>query len=199
VFDIGSASKQFTAFALLLLERDGKLSLDDDVRRFVPEIPDYGRRVTIRHLLSHTSGLRDYTDLMVLDGHDTEDRTDDEDALDLLARQRGVNFAPGEQWRYNNSGFFLASIIARRAAGRSLTDFARERIFDPLGMTSTQYLDDTTRIVPRRAAWISRTGTRSVTARSRRRSKISRDGTRTSTRRRSATPGCSRRCRHPAR
>ena len=151
VFDIGSDSKQFTALAVLLLERDGKLSLDDDVRRFVPEVPDYGRRVTIRHLLSHTSGLRDYTDLMELDGHDTADRTTEQDALDLIARQRGVNFAPGEEWRYNNTGFFLASIIVKRASGRTLAEFARERIFQPLGMTSTQYLDDTTRIVPRRA------------------------------------------------
>ena len=151
VFDIGSTSKQFTAFAVLLLERDGKLSLGDDIRKFVPEIPDYGHRITIRHLLSHTSGLRDYTDLMDLDGHETADHTTDLDALEILARQRGVNFAPGDEWRYSNTGFFLASIIVKRASGRPLGDFARERIFQPLGMTSTQYLDDTTRIVPRRA------------------------------------------------
>ena len=159
VFDIGSTSKQFTAFAVLLLERDGKLSLGDDIRKFVPEIPDYGHRITIRHLLSHTSGLRDYTDLMDLDGHETADHTTDLDALEILARQRGVNFAPGDEWRYSNTGFFLASIIVKRASGRTLADFARERIFLPLGMTSTQYLDDTTRIVPRRAtAYSPRTG-----------------------------------------
>ena len=151
VFDIGSDSKQFTALALLLLERDGKLSLDDDVRRFVPQVPDYGTRITIRHLLTHTSGLRDYTDMMDLDGHDTEDYTSDDDALDIIARQRGVNFAPGDEWRYCNTGFFLASIVVKRASGQTLADFARDRIFVPLGMTSTQYLDDTTRIVPRRA------------------------------------------------
>ena len=151
VFDIGSTSKQFTALAVLLLERDGKLSLDDDVRRFVPEVPDYGRRITIRHLLSHTSGLRDYTDLMDLDGHETADHTTELDALEIVARQRGVNFAPGDDWRYSNTGFFLASVIVRRASGQSLADFARERIFKPLGMSSTQFLDDTTRIVVRRA------------------------------------------------
>jgi CubicO group peptidase (beta-lactamase class C family)/acetylornithine deacetylase/succinyl-diaminopimelate desuccinylase-like protein len=151
VFDIGSTSKQFTAFSLLLLERDGKLSLDEDIRKYVPEVPDYGPRITIRHLLTHTSGLRDYTDLLGFDGHDTADSTDDRDALDLIARQRGVNFAPGEEWRYSNSGFFLASIIVRRASGQSLAAFARERIFQPLGMTSTQFLDDTTRVVPKRA------------------------------------------------
>jgi CubicO group peptidase (beta-lactamase class C family) len=159
VFDIGSTSKQFTAFAVLLLERDGKLSLDDDIRKFVPEIPDYGRRIAIRHLLSHTSGLRDYTDLMDLDGHETADHTTDLDALEILSRQRGVNFAPGDEWRYSNTGFFLASVIVRRASGQPLTDFARERIFRPLGMSSTQFLDDTTRIVPRRATGYSpRTG-----------------------------------------
>src|SRR5262245_3926137 len=151
VFDIGSTSKQFTAFSLLLLERDGKLSVDDDIRKFLPEVPDYGKRITIRHLLTHTSGLRDYTDLLGFDGHDTADFTDDRDALDLIARQRGVNFAPGDQWRYSNTGFFLASIIVRRASGQSLTAFAHDRIFAPLGMTSTQFLDDTTRVVPKRA------------------------------------------------
>jgi CubicO group peptidase (beta-lactamase class C family) len=159
VFDIGSTSKQFTAFAVLLLERDGKLSLDDDVRKFVPEIPDYGHRITIRHLLSHTSGLRDYTDLMDLDGHETADHTTELDALEIVSRQRGVNFEPGNEWRYSNTGFFLASIIVKHASGRPLVDFARERIFQPLGMSSTQYLDDTTRIVPRRAtAYSPRTG-----------------------------------------
>ena len=155
VFDIGSTSKQFTAFSILLLERDGKLSLDDDIRKFLPEVPDYGKRITIRHLLTHTSGLRDYTDLLGFDGYDTADSTDDRDALDLIARQRGVNFAPGDEWRYSNTGFFLVSIIVRRASGQSLASFAKARIFDPLGMTSTQYLDDTTRVVPHRATGYS--------------------------------------------
>src|SRR3989449_725937 len=159
VFDIGSTSKQFTALSVLLLERDGTLSLDDDIRKYLPEVPDYGKRITIRHLLTHTSGLRDYTDLLGFDGHDTADSTDDRDALDLIARQRGVNFSPGEEWRYSNTGFFLASVIVRRASGQSLASFARDRIFVPLGMTSTQYLDDTTRVVPRRATAYSPAGT----------------------------------------
>lgn len=151
VFDIGSVSKQFTAMAILLLERDGKLSLEDDVRKYLPEIPDYGSRITIRHLLSHTSGLRDYNDLLELDGHDVRDHTTDGDALDIIVRQRGVNFAPGDEWRYSNTGFFLASMIVKRVSGWPLSEFARERIFGPLGMASSQYLDDTRRIVPHRA------------------------------------------------
>jgi CubicO group peptidase (beta-lactamase class C family)/acetylornithine deacetylase/succinyl-diaminopimelate desuccinylase-like protein len=160
VFDIGSTSKQFTAFSLLLLERNGKLSLDDDIRKYVPEVPAYGKTITIRHLLTHTSGLRDYTDLLGFDGHDTADTTADRDALDLIARQRGVNFAPGDEWRYSNTGFFLASIIVKRASGQSLPSFARERIFVPLGMTSTQFLDDTTRVVPHRATAYSPSDTK---------------------------------------
>jgi len=151
VFDIGSVSKQFTAMSVLLLERDGKLSLDDDIRKYLPEIPDYGRRISIRHLLTHTSGLRDYNDLLELDGHDVRDHTTDGDALDIIVRQRGVNFAPGDEWRYSNTGFFLASVIVKRVSGRSLASFARERIFEPLHMSSTQYLDDTRRIVAHRA------------------------------------------------
>ena len=151
VFDIGSVSKQFTAMAVLLLQRDGKLSLDDDVRKYVPELPDYGKRITIRHLLSHTSGLRDYNDLMVLDGHDVRDHTTDRDALELIARQKALNFSPGDDWRYSNTGFFLASIIVKRVSGRTLAAFAHDRIFVPLRMSNTQYLDDTRRIVPHRA------------------------------------------------
>src|SRR6185436_802748 len=123
VFDIGSTSKQFTALSTLLLERDGKLSLDDDIRRFLPEIPDYGKRITIRHLLTHTSGLRDYLTLWSLAGVDDADLTTDQDAYALLTRQRELNFAPGEQWLYSNSGFFLASMIVQRASGRSLARF----------------------------------------------------------------------------
>ncbi len=151
VFDIGSTSKQFTAFAIHLLARDGKLSLDDDIRKWVPEIPDYGKTVTIRHLLHHTSGLRDYIELLDLQGFVNEDLTTDADSLAILARQKAPNFAPGEEHLYSNTGYFLLSVVVRRSSGQSLRDFAAARIFGPLGMRHTQFNDSHTRIVPNRA------------------------------------------------
>ncbi len=151
VFDIGSTAKQFTAASILLLEQQGKLSRDDDIRRFLPEIPDYGRPITIRHLLHHTSGLRDYLTLMALAGIHFDGVTTEEDALRIIARQKGLNFAPGEDYLYSNSGYFLLSLIVKRVSGRSLREFAEENIFRPLGMKSTQFQDDHTRIIPHRA------------------------------------------------
>jgi CubicO group peptidase (beta-lactamase class C family) len=151
VFDIGSTAKQFTAASILLLEQQGKLSLDDDIRRFVPEIPNYGRPITIGHLLYHTSGLRDYLTLMALAGVHFDGVTTEEDALRLIARQKGLNFPPGEDYLYSNSGYFLLSIIVKRASGLSLREFAEAHIFRPLGMASTRFHDDHTRIVPHRA------------------------------------------------
>lgn len=151
VFDIGSTSKQFTATSIMLLAHDGKLSLDDDIRKYVPELPNYGKPITIRHILTHTSGIRDYLTLWALAGVDDADLTTDKDALDLLVRQRELNFAPGEQWLYSNSGFFLASVIVHRVSGKTLAQFAAERIFGPLGMTHTRYNDDHMSIIPNRA------------------------------------------------
>ena len=151
VFDIGSTAKQFSAFAIQLLVRDGKLSLDDDVRKWVPEIPSWGKTVTIRHLLHHTSGMRDYIELMSLQGVMAEDLSTDADVLDIMALQKAPNFAPGEEHLYCNTGYFLLSIIVKRATGQSLRDFAAERIFGPLGMSHTQFNDVHTRIIPGRA------------------------------------------------
>jgi len=151
VFDIGSVAKQFTAATIVLLAQEGKLTLDDDVRRWVPEVPDYGARITLRHLLHHTSGLRDYTDLMELAGARVEDVTTEREALDVISRQKGVEFTPGSRYSYCNSGYFLLSIVVRRASGKSLRAFAQERIFGPLGMTSTRFVEDHREIVPRRA------------------------------------------------
>lgn len=151
VFDIGSTSKQFTAFAIQLLAREGKLSLDDDIRRFLPEIPSYGKTVTIRNLLHHTGGLRDYIELMELQGVQTEDLTTEADALAILSRQKSPNFAPGEEHLYSNSGYFLLGVIVKRASGQSLRDFAAARVFGPLGMRHTQFNDAHERIVPNRA------------------------------------------------
>lgn len=151
VMDIGSTSKQFTAMSIVLLAEDGVLSLDDDVHRFVPELPDYGSRITIRHLLTHTSGLRDYLTLWYLAGVDAADWTTGADALALIVRQRKLNFPPGEQYLYSNSGYFLLSVIVERASGKSLAAFAQERIFAPLGMRHTRFNDDHTAIIPNRA------------------------------------------------
>jgi len=151
VFDIGSTSKQFTAFSILLLQQQGKLSLDDDIRKFLPEIPDYGKRITLRHLMTHTSGMRDYAGLFDLAGVAEQNVTSDQDALDLIVRQKALNFAPGEEWDYSNTGFFLLSQVVKRVTGKTLRDFAQENIFTPLGMSSTQILNDHTQIIPHRA------------------------------------------------
>lgn len=151
VFDIGSTSKQITAASLLLLVQDGKLSLDDDVRKHVPEIPDYGTKVTVNHLLHHTSGLRDYINLLAMSGVNFVDVATDGDALGILARQKALDFPPGSEHSYSNSGYFLLSLIVQRVSGKPLPDFAKERIFEPLGMTNTLILDDHTRVVPGRA------------------------------------------------
>lgn len=156
VFDIGSAAKQFTAAGIVLLEQDGKLSLDDPLSRFVPELPEWSRRTTLRQMLHHTSGIRDYTSLLDLAGARTADVTTETEALEMLARQKGLDFPPGTKYSYSNSGYFLLSVVVKRASGRSLRDFAAERIFVPLGMTSTRFVDDHREVVPRRASGYSK-------------------------------------------
>jgi CubicO group peptidase (beta-lactamase class C family) len=151
VFDIGSTSKQFSAFAILLLEQEGKLDIDDDVRKYVPEIPDSGPRITLRNLMQHTSGLRDYLELFYLAGIHWKDVTTAEDALEAIVRQKALNFEPGDEYLYSNSGYFLLSEIVKRVSGKTLPEFARERIFEPLGMRHTRYLDDPQDVVPYRS------------------------------------------------
>ena len=156
VLDIGSTSKQFTAMAVVLLAQQGKLSLDDDVRRHIPELPTYEKPVTVRHLLTHTSGLRDYLTLWYLAGIDDADFTTEAEALDIIRRQKVLNFQPGEQRLYSNSGFFLASVLVERVSGRSLAQFAADHIFRPLGMRHTRFNNDHTAIIPGRATGYSR-------------------------------------------
>jgi CubicO group peptidase (beta-lactamase class C family) len=157
MFDIGSTSKQFAAASVILLANEGKLSLSDDVRKLIPELPSYQAPITIDHLLRHTSGLRDYNGLLYLAGHRFEDFTDDADALDVIVRQRALNFAPGSRWDYSNTGFFLLSVIVKRVTGKTLPQFAKERLFDPLGMTATHFRDDHTAILKDRATAYSPT------------------------------------------
>lgn len=151
VFDIGSTSKQFSAASILLLEKQGKLSVNDDVRKYVPELPDYGKRVTILNMLNHTSGLRDYLTLFDLAGVNIDSVTTDEEALAYVSRQKALNFDPGTDWLYSNTGFFLLSVIVKRVSGQTLTEFAAQNIFQPLNMSHTLYRDSHTLLVPGRA------------------------------------------------
>ncbi len=160
VFHVASVSKQFTATAILLLAADGTLSLDDDVRKFVPELPDFGERITIRHLANHTSGIRDQWDLLGFAGwRYSRDLITDADVLQMLSRQRDLNFKPGERHLYSNSGYTLMAVIAARASGKSFREFTTERIFKPLGMDHTHFRDDFNEIVKDQAYGYTRAAT----------------------------------------
>jgi len=157
IFEAGSISKQFTAAATVLLALDGKLKLEDDVRKYVPELPAYERPITIRHLLNHTSGLRDWGEVAALAGWPRETRVHTHDhVLDILSRQRALNYPSGDKYSYTNSGYNLLAIIVSRVSGQPFATFSRERLFKPLGLTSTQWRDDFRRIVKGRAQAYSR-------------------------------------------
>ncbi|MFP2924045.1 serine hydrolase domain-containing protein [Pyxidicoccus sp. 3LG] len=152
IFHIASIAKQFTAFSIGLLAQEGKLSLDDDIRKHLPEMPDYGKTITISNLIHHTNGLREQGQLLNLAGWRGDDLYTEADILWALTRQRGVNFAPGTEIVYGNAAYTLLAVIVRRVSGKSLRAFADERIFKPLGMTDTHFRDDHTEVVPRRAS-----------------------------------------------
>lgn len=152
VFDIGSVSKQFTALALLLLEQDGKLRLDDTMQQHLPELAAlFPQRITLRQLLNHTAGLRDYNELMILAGHAEENLTGDAEALAVIRAAPALNFAPGSQWSYSNTGYFLAAQIVQRVSGGSLDAFLQARVFQPLGMKATHVRTDHRQVVAGRA------------------------------------------------
>ena len=152
VFEAGSVSKQFTAAAIVLLARQGKLSLDDDVRRHIPEVPDYGTPITLRHLLNHTSGLRDWGSVMQLAGWPRGTRIyTHAHTLDVVSRQKSLNFTPGTEYSYSNTGYNLLAMIVERVSGVSFAEFSRRELFEPLGMTKTEWRDDFTRTVKGRA------------------------------------------------
>jgi CubicO group peptidase (beta-lactamase class C family) len=155
VFEIGSVSKQFTAASILLLAQDGKLKLDDDIRKYLPEMPDYGHVITIDHLLHHTSGLRDYLDLRWITGKTEWNRYTEQETLDLIASQKGLNFTPGARYAYSNTGYVLSSVIVHRVSGKSLANFAQERIFTPLGMSNTYFETELGRVAPHHASGYS--------------------------------------------
>ena len=152
VFEAGSVSKQFTAAAVLLLAREGKLSLDDPARKYVPELRDYGTPLLIRHMLNHTSGLRDWGSIEAIAGWPRTSRVyTHAHVLDIVARQRALNFTPGTRWSYSNTGYNLAAVIVSRASGTPFAVFTQQRLFEPLGMTHTSWRDDHTRVVKNRA------------------------------------------------
>lgn len=157
LFEAGSVSKQFTATAILLLANDKKLSLDDDVRKYIPELPDYGKTITIRHLLNHTSGLRDWGVVAGIAGWERTTRVYTQaNALDYISRQKGLNHAPGERYIYSNSNYTLLCYIAERVSGQKLPEFTANRIFKPLGMTHTQWRNNFRQIIPGRTVAYSK-------------------------------------------
>jgi CubicO group peptidase (beta-lactamase class C family) len=148
VFNIASVSKQFTAYGILLLEKDGKLSLDDDIRTYLPEIPDFGEVITIRHLLHHTSGLRSLHALFHLAGWRDDDRRSNEDLLRFLPKQKDLNFLPGNAYLYCNTGFILSAVIIERITGQTFENWMQDQVFSPLGMDNSFFRRDYTLVVP---------------------------------------------------
>ncbi len=150
-FIVGSLAKQFTAAAIALLVEEKRIALTDEVRKYVPELADYGTPITIDHLVHHTSGLRDWWELVGMAGLRYDDTYTAQDVLDMTARQRGLNFTPGERYVYSNTGYIVLGLVVQRATGKSLREFAAERIFGPLKMTDSHYQDDHTQPVRGRA------------------------------------------------
>src|SRR5439155_11958677 len=126
IFHVASISKQFTAMAIMLLDQQGKLSIDDDIRKYVPELPDYGKRITLRHLLNHTSGIRDQWTLLEIAGWREDDLITEDDVMWAITRQHSLNFTPGDEYLYSNSGFTLLAVIVKRVTGQSLRTFGDE-------------------------------------------------------------------------
>jgi CubicO group peptidase (beta-lactamase class C family) len=151
IFHVASVSKQFTAMAVLLLEADGRLSLDDDIRSHMPEVPDMGHPVTVRHLLHHTSGVRDQWELLAMAGWRLDDVITKEHVRRMLSLQRELNFPPGEEYLYSNMGFSMLADLVERVSGQPFSEFLQARVLAPLDMTSTHVHDDHQMVVPGRA------------------------------------------------
>ena len=161
IFESGSVAKQFTASAIVLLALDGKLSLDDDIRKYLPEVPSFGETIRIRHLLTHTSGLRDQWALLGIEGRGPGTQVHSPaTTLDLVAHQKALNFPPGTDYLYSNTGFTLLGVIVQRVSGQSLDAFTQARLIRPLGMTHTRWRDDFTAIVKGRTTAYSGTAER---------------------------------------
>ena len=151
IFHIASVSKQFTVFSVLLLADKGKLTLDDDIRKYIPEVPDFGQTITLRHLATHTSGLRDQWSLLRMAGWRMDDVITREHILKLVSKQKELNFNPGDEYTYCNTGFTLLAEVVSRVSGQTFAEFTKEKIFEPLEMSKTLFYDDHEKIVKDRA------------------------------------------------
>ncbi|NII24465.1 beta-lactamase family protein [Pseudoflavitalea sp. X16] len=162
--EAGSVSKQFTAAAILLLEQQGKLSLNDDVRKYVPELPDYGKVITLRHAMQHTSGLKDWGSVMDIAGWPRGTRNyTNEYALYVMTLQPTLNNAPGDEYIYSNSNYNLQAIIVQRVSGLSLAAFTQRYIFEPAGMKHTEWRSNYRKVLPNRAIAYSKNGQQYIT------------------------------------
>jgi len=141
-FYIASVAKQFTAACIALLSIEGKLNLEDDIRIYFPELPDYGKKITVENLVHHTSGLRDYLQLMYLSGKSFEDYFNNEDGIRLITRQKALNFDPNEAYLYSNSGYIMLAEIVHKVSGMTIREYADKKIFQLLKMTNTFFNDD---------------------------------------------------------
>jgi CubicO group peptidase (beta-lactamase class C family) len=164
VTEAGSVSKQFTSAAILLLEQQARLSLDDDVRKYVPELPDYGHKITLQQMMQHKSGLKDWGAIVAIAGWPRSTKTyNNDDALYVISNQKTLNHKPGDEFLYSNSNYNLFAIIVQRVSGMSLADFTRKYIFEPAGMKHTQWRDNYKRVVPNRAIAYSKAGSNYLT------------------------------------
>ncbi len=152
VTDLASVAKQFTGFAVATLAQEGRLGLDDDIRRYLPELPDFGDTITVRHLLYHTSGIRDWVGLVKISGRYDEDVITDDFLMRLVVNQQDLNFRPGERFQYSNTGYFLLANIVFRVTGHPFSEWMRDNVFVPLEMTNTYFCDDHRAIIPNRAS-----------------------------------------------
>ena len=151
VFYIGSVSKQFVTMCILLLEEQEKLNLDDEIQEYLPDFPQYDTPLTIRHFIHHTSGVRDFLTLWTLAGNDYLDHIDEDAVYRLIKRQKALNFTPGDKYLYSNSCYFMLAMIVEKVSGQSLKEFARENIFERLGMQNSHFHDDFLHIIKNRA------------------------------------------------
>ena len=151
LYHMASVSKQFTAFSIILLARQGKLKLDDDIHKWLPWFPDLKEKITIRNLLNHTSGIRDQWQLLAISGTRLDDVITQDQIIKILSKQQALNFKPGDKYSYSNSGFTMLAEIVKAASGQTLRQFTDSAIFKPLGMTSTHFHDDYTEIEKNRS------------------------------------------------
>src|SRR6201996_3456237 len=147
VFDIASVSKQFTGYAISTLIQQGKISPDDDIHKYLPDVPDFGKKITIRNLIHHTSGLRDWPAGLHAAGWRWEEAFGWEDIMRMVKHQKELDFEPGSRYQYSNTGYNLLAAIVQKVTGKTLPVWVKENIFDPLQMNSSQVLTDQSRVI----------------------------------------------------